>query len=61
MIIKVEIQNDMSKDRVFWQGPGEKIMNIKNIAARVLAGRVLKNGITRSNSMWVVSEVKEKD
>jgi len=61
MIIRVEIQNDMSKDRIFWQGPGEDIMNIKNISARVLAGRVLKNGITRSNSMWIVSEVKLKD
>ena len=59
MLIRVEVKNDILGDSVFWEGGSSNISTIKNIVARLLAEQVVKDGITRSNGMWLVYEVND--
>lgn len=56
MEIKVKVKNEILGDSVFWSGNSKDIEQIKNIPARMLARQVAKDGKTRRNGMWVVSE-----
>jgi len=56
MKIKVEVKNDILGDSVFWEGDSANIDEIRNIPARLLAKRVILDGETRKDGMWVVSK-----
>ncbi len=60
MKLCVEVKNDILGNSVFWEGDSSNISNIMNIVARKLAEYVVKDGITRSNGMWLVYEVNDK-
>jgi hypothetical protein len=53
--LKVEVKNAILGDSVFWEGPSEKLEDIRNIPARDLARQVAVDGQTRKSGMWVVS------
>jgi len=55
MKIKVEVKNDILGDSTFWAGDAADIKQIRNIPARMLAERVVVDGKTRKDGMWVVS------
>jgi len=55
MIIKVEVKNEILGDDIFWQGDSTKISEIRNIVAKKLAEKVIKDGQTRKDGMWIVS------
>ena len=59
MILRVEVKNAILGDSVFWEGPSERLEDIRNIPARDLARLVAKDGQTRKNGMWVVSALSE--
>ena len=56
MKIKVEVKNEIFGDSVFWEGDSSDIDGIHNIPARLLAKKVMIDGKTRKDGMWVVSE-----
>jgi len=58
MYILVEIKNKLLGDSVFWEGEDVHISEIRNIVVKELAIEVSKDGKTRRNGMWVVSEVR---
>jgi len=58
MIIKVEVKNDLLGDSIFWEGDSKNIDQIRNIPARNLAKIVARDGVSRKNGMWIVSEIK---
>lgn len=60
MKIKVEVQNAILGDSVFWEGDGADIAQIRNIPARQLAEQVVADGRTRKSGMWIVSEAREE-
>ncbi|KKM74171.1 hypothetical protein LCGC14_1403060 [marine sediment metagenome] len=59
-MIKVQVENEILGNSVFWEGPENEIDKIWNIPARMLAERVVKDGKTRKSGMWKVSQIKEK-
>lgn len=60
MKIRVEVENDLVGNSIFWEGDSKDINNIRNIPARSLAQDVIIDGEKRKQGMWVVSEIKEK-
>ena len=58
MKIKVEVKNDLLGDSVFWEGDSKDIDQIRNIPAQNLAKMVVRDGVSRKNGMWIVSEIK---
>ena len=57
MTLRVEVKNAILGDCVFWEGPAEKLDEIRNYPARDLARIVAKDGKARRDGMWVVSVV----
>lgn len=53
--IRVEVKNAILGDSVFWEGPVEKIEEIRNLVALQQARLVAKDGRSRVIGMWVVS------
>ena len=58
MKIKVEVKNDLLGDSIFWEGDSKNIDQIRNIPAQNLAKMVVRDGVSRKNGMWIVSEIK---
>ena len=56
-MIRVEIENEILGDSVFWEGPSKRIGEITNIVARRLASLVVKDNIRRKSGMWIASAV----
>lgn len=56
MKLRVEVKNDILGDSVFWEGDSSRVDEIRNIPARQLAKRVMLDGKTRKDGMWVVSK-----
>ena len=54
MRIIVEVKNDFLGNGIFWQGPAKHISKIRNIPARMLAEKVVKDGKPRQYGMWHV-------
>jgi len=54
-MIRVEVKNEILGDSVFWEGPAEKIEEIRNYPARDIARKVAQDGKPRKDGMWVVS------
>ncbi len=59
MKIKVEVENDLLGNSIFWEGDEKDIDDIANFPARKMARKVAIDGMTRVFGMWVVSEIKE--
>jgi hypothetical protein len=59
MKIRVDVQNYILGNGMFWEGDSRDIGQIRNIVARDLAVRVATDGETRTSGMWKVSEVKD--
>lgn len=57
MIIRVEVKNEILGDGIFWEGESDRISEIRNIPARKLAEKVIRDGQTRKDGMWIVSVV----
>lgn len=55
-MIIVEVKNEILGDSVFWQGPEDKIKDIRNITAQKNAEFVVKDGIARICGMWHVRQ-----
>jgi len=55
MNIKVEVKNEIMGNSTFWEGDSSEISKIRNIPARMLAERVVKDGQPRNIGMWFVS------
>ena len=55
MIIRVEVINELLGNSVFWEGDSSKISEIRNIPAKMLAEKVVKDGKKRTSGMWHVS------
>lgn len=55
MNILVEVKNEILGDSIFWQGPPERIAEIRNIPARETAKLVALDGEKRVCGMWHVS------
>jgi hypothetical protein len=58
--LRVEVKNAILGDSVFWEGPSERLEDIRNIPARDLARLVAKDGQTRKSGMWVVSALPNR-
>ena len=58
--IRVEVRNEILGNSVFWQGPAERIEEIRNLVAKQQARLVAKDGQARASGMWVVSLATEE-
>jgi len=54
MMLRVEVKNEILGDSVFWEGPAERLEEIRNYPARDLAREVAKDGKPRRSGMWNV-------
>lgn len=52
--IVVTYQSEILGSGIFWKGKPELINEIRNIPARELAKKVVKDGIERKDGMWNV-------
>jgi hypothetical protein len=55
MEIRVAVKSAILGDSVFWEGPAERINEIRNIPARRTAEKVVQDGRPRTCGMWHVS------
>lgn len=55
-MIVVEVNNEILGNSEFWRGSEDKIHEIRNVYARDLAKKVVKDGQSRSNGMWHVRQ-----
>lgn len=53
-MIIVEVKNEILGNDEFWRGPEDRIDEIRNIPARMLAKKVVKDGKARTIGMWHV-------
>ena len=56
MRIKVEVKNTILGDSVLWEGPADRVEEIRNIPARETAKLVAQDGRNRVCGMWHVSK-----
>lgn len=57
MNIVVTCRNEILREdgsKPFWEGPAERLHEIRNLVARDLAVDVAKDGRTRKSGMWTV-------
>ena len=57
--IRVETKSDVLCDGVFWEGPADRVGEIRNIPSRQTAQLVAADGKPRACGMWRVSVVHE--
>ena len=55
-MIVVEYESDVLGKGSFWQGPEERIDEIRNIPAQKTAQLVALDGLTRTCGMWTVRQ-----
>jgi len=55
-MIIVRVENKILGDSTFWEGPEENISEIRNLVAQELAKKVVQDGVTRREGMWVVEQ-----
>jgi len=60
-MIIVEVKNAILGDSVFWHGREENISEIRNIPARMVAEKVVKDGKSRVSGMWHVRQEIQRD
>lgn len=60
MRIKVEVKNEILGDSVFWEGPADRVEEIRNIPARETAKLVVQDGRNRVCGMWHVSALTDE-
>ena len=61
MNIRVEVNNNILGNSVYWEGDANDINGIGNILAIITAKKVINDGKTRKKGMWTVSVLKEND
>ena len=59
MTIRVEVKNALLGNSVFWEGPSDRIGEIRNLPARLTAEEVALDGSARVCGMWHVSIVSQ--
>lgn len=59
MRIRVEVKNEILGDSVFWEGPADRVDDIRNVPARVTAKMVVKDGQARVSGMWHVCALSD--
>jgi hypothetical protein len=56
-MIIVKYDSEILGHNTFWVGAESDIEEIRNIPARMLAKKVVEDGVTRTSGMWTVAKV----